>query len=409
LRVSKEFLVTCFSSLLAGQLQTSNLKPQTSNFKLNLGDQVEDLDVVVIGAGIVGLAVARELSLAGREVIILEADTGIGMEASSRTGEVVHAGIHYAPGSRRSSLCTAGKELLYTYCHSREVAHQKLGELIIITEPSAAGAVEKIKDQARASGVDDVLVLDKRQVKVLEPDLKCEAALLSPSTGIVDSHGLMNALLRDAEEEGAILLLGTPCLDGRVNGGGIEIELGGPEPTRATCRSLINSAGIHAQSVAGSMEGLNPGFVPSSYLCKGSYFTSSVRTPFSHLIYSTPSHEGPGIHLSFDLAGQSRFGPDAVWMDTIDYDIDSGRAVLFEQGVRRYWPDIPENALQPGFAGYFARTFGPDDPQEDWIIQGPEDHGIPGLVNLFGIDSPGLTACMAIAECVRDMLGIEKK
>jgi L-2-hydroxyglutarate oxidase LhgO len=368
---------------------------------------MENLDCVVIGAGVVGLAIARELSLAGREVIILEGEVGTGMEASSRTGEVVHAGLYYTPGSLRANLCVTGRELLYSYCRNRGITHRQSGELVVAPEPSSVAAVEGIRVQALACGVNDVVFLGRDQVSDMEPDLCCEAALLSPSSGIVDSHSLMKTLLRDAEEAGAILLLGTPFLAGRIDGSNIEADIGGPEPVKVNCRAVINSAGIHAQPVAGSIEGLDPGFVPPSFLCKGSYFTSNVSHPFSHLIYCTPSQDGPGIHFSFDLAGQSRFGPDAVWTDRIDYDINTERSAFFEQGVRRYWPDIPENVLNPGFAGYFARTYGPDDPVKDWIIQGPEDHGIPGLINLFGIDSPGLTACIAIAQYVKNKLSVE--
>ena len=299
------------------------------------------------------------------------------------------------------------RELLYTYCQDRGVTHRKSGELVVAPETSSVATVERVREQALACGVKDVVMMDQNQVSDIEPDLSCEAALLSPSSGIVDSHSLMKTFLREAEETGAILLLGTPFQAGRIQGGNIEIDIGGPDPVKTNCRVVINSAGIHAQSVARTITGLDPIFIPPSFLCRGSYFTSSADIPISHLIYSTPSQDGPGIHLSFDLAGQARFGPDAVWTDKIDYDIEPARAAHFEQGIRRYWPGIPENSLGPGFAGYFARTYGPDDPVKDWIIQGTEDHGIEGLINLFGIDSPGLTACMAIAEYVKDMLGIE--
>jgi L-2-hydroxyglutarate oxidase LhgO len=367
---------------------------------------MENLDCVVIGAGIVGLAVARELSLSGREVVILETEQGIGMEASSRTGEVIHAGLYYKPGSLRASLCVRGKKRLYAYCRNNDVPSRRLGELVVCPEPSSVHAVKKILDQALACNVNDVSLLDGNCVREIEPELRCEMAIMSPSTGVVDSHALMQAFLRDAEEEGSILLLGTPCLSGKINSNGIEINIGGPEPLKITCQGLINSAGIHAQKMAASIDGFKAGLVPPSYLCKGSYFTISKETPFSHLIYSVPSGDTPGIHLSFDLAGQARFGPDAQWMEEVDYDVDYERGSFFEQGVRRYWPDVPAGSLNPGFAGYFARTYGPDDPVSDWIIQGPDDHGIPGLINLFGIDSPGLTACMSIAEYVKGKLNV---
>ena len=367
---------------------------------------MENLDCVVIGAGVVGLAAARELSLAGREVIILESEESIGMEASSRTGEVIHSGLHYTPGSLRANLCVSGRELLYSYCRDRGVAYRRLGELVVAPEPSSVADVERIFDQALDNGVDGLILLGRNQVSDMEPGLNCQAAILSPSTGIFDSHRLMKVLLRDAEEEGAILLLGTPCLAAGISSGGFEIEIAGSEPLIASCRTLINSAGIHAQHVAGSIDGFDSSLVPPSHLCKGSYFTISTRLPFKHIIYCVPSGEGPGIHLSFDMAGQARFGPDSEWVEKVDYDVETGRGHLFEQGVRRYWPDVPYGTLQPGFAGYFARTYGPGDPVEDWIIQGPEDHGIPGLVNLFGIDSPGLTACLAIAGHVKGKLSV---
>jgi L-2-hydroxyglutarate oxidase LhgO len=278
------------------------------------------------------------------------------------------------------------------------------GELVVASDSSSITEIEKIYLQARSNGIYEVELHDHASVLELEPGLRCKQALLSPSSGIVDSHGLLKAFRSDAEGAGALLALCTPVIAGIITPAGLEIEYAGPESGKLLCRSLVNCAGIHAQGVAAALKGLDPSSVPPAFLCKGSYFTTSVRTPFSRLIYSLPFEGSPGIHLSFDMAGQARFGPDSRWVESIDYDVDASGSGPFTRGVKRYWPDLPDGALRPGFAGYFARTYGPGEPVADWMIQGPADHGIPGLINLFGIDSPGLTACMAIAELVEGMV-----
>ena len=352
----------------------------------------------------IGLALAREMALSGREVVILESADRIGTEASSRTGEVIHAGIHYPHNSLRAGLCVQGRDMLYSYCREKGVDHSRTGELVVATEQEQLQQINKLHDQAMSNGVSDVQLLDRDDVRDLEPGITCKGALFSPSTGIIESHGLMKTFLDDAVRTGALLVLNTPVVSGRLTGSSVELKYGGPEPGRLSCQNVINCAGIHAQKVAASLEGLDPAHIPPAFLCKGSYFTTSKTPPTSRLIFSLPSDTTPGIHLSLDLAGQVRFGPDSQWVDGIDYEVDGSRAGVFAAGVRRYWPDFPEEALQPGFAGYFARTYGPDEAVRDWMIQGPEEHGAPGLVNLFGIDSPGLTACMAIGKTVLAIL-----
>jgi len=365
---------------------------------------MEKTDCIVIGAGVVGLAVARKLAQSDREVVILEGADRIGTEASSRTGEVVHAGIHYPSGSLRARLCVEGRDMVYAYCQHQGINHRMTGEMVTAGDRSQWKDLEKLMAQALANGILDVRLLDKGEAMTLEPGLACSGALISPTTGIIDSHALMKAFLADAVGAGAVLALNTPVLAGKITGHGIEISHGGSETGTISCDALVNCSGIHAQQVAARLQGFDPVHVPDTFLCKGSYFITSKAPPISRLVFSLPSGSVPGIHMSLDLAGQARFGPDSQWTNHIDYHVDPTRELFFASGIKRYWPGLPDGALHPGFAGYFARTYGPANPVADWIIQGPDVHGVDGLVNLFGIDSPGLTACMAIAEEVVKML-----
>ncbi|GAB1577843.1 NAD(P)/FAD-dependent oxidoreductase [Bordetella petrii] len=358
-----------------------------------------DIDCIVVGAGVVGLAVARALALAGREVLVAEAAEAIGTGTSSRNSEVIHAGIYYPAGSLKARLCVRGKHLLYEYCAARGIPHRRLGKLIVATSDAEAQALDGIAARARANGVDDLQRLDGAAAVALEPALRCTAALLSPSTGIVDSHALMLAYQGDAEHAGAQCVFHTPMLSARVRpGGGFDVQFGGDEAMSLSCNLLVNAAGIHAPTLARRIEGLPPASIPQEYLCKGSYFTLAGRAPFSHLIYPVPQHAGLGVHLTLDLGGQAKFGPDTEWIAAEDYTLDPARAEVFYDAVRTYWPGLPDNALAPGYTGIRPKISGPHEPAADFVIAGPAAHGVAGLANLFGIESPGLTASLAIAE-----------
>ncbi|MFU8857953.1 MAG: NAD(P)/FAD-dependent oxidoreductase [Deferrisomatales bacterium] len=359
---------------------------------------METIDCAVVGAGVVGLAAARALALAGREVLVLEAAEAVGTGISSRNSEVVHAGLYYPPGSLKARLCREGRERLYAFCAERGVAHRRPGKLVVAGAEGETAALRRLRATAEANGVDDLEWLSATEARAREPALRCTAALLSPSTGIVDSHGLMVALRAEAEGKGAFLVLRSPVLGGRAVEGGIVLEVGGHDPTRILCRCVVNSAGLGAIPLARSLEGPAPGTVPRGYLCKGSYFTLARRAPFRHLVYPAPEQAGLGVHLTLDLGGLPRFGPDVEWVEAEDYRVDPGRAGAFAAAVRRYWPGLPAEALQPGYAGIRPKIVGPGEPAADFVVQGPEAHGVPGLVNLFGIESPGLTACLALAD-----------
>ncbi len=361
---------------------------------------MEKLDCVVIGAGVVGLAVARAMAERGREVFILESSEGIGNEASSRNSEVIHAGLYYPTGSLKARVCVQGRDQLYRYCEEKGIRHRRVGKLVVAGDEGEVARLRDIEAQARINGVTDVRWLDRSEAMGLEPALECEAALLSPSTGIIDSHGLMEALLEDAESAGAVLALASPVTGGRIQDDGIVLEVGGSEPMTVLCRTVVNSTGIHASDVGQSLEGFPIKALLKTYMCKGSYFSMSGEAPFSRLIYPVPDEASLGIHLTLDLAGQARFGPDTEWVEEIDYRVDEGRGEMFCGAIRKYWPDLPDGSLLPGYSGIRARLRGPDDDEADFLIQGPGDHGVPGLVNLLGIESPGLTACMALADKV---------
>ena len=366
---------------------------------------MEQVEIVVAGAGVVGLAVARALALAGHEVLVLEAEPAIGSVTSARNSEVVHAGLYYPTGSLKARLCVAGREQLYRYCAERGVAAPRLGKLVVATAPEELPALEAVARRAAANGVGDLEWLDAGQVEALEPALACVAALLSPSTGIVDSHGLMLAYHGDAEAAGAQIVCRAPILGSTVVPGGIELAIGGDAPMRLACRWLVNCAGLEAVALAARIDGVPEAALPPAFYCKGSYYALAGRPPFSRLIYPVPEHAGLGVHLTLDLGGQARFGPDVEWIDRPDYDVDIGRAAGFYAAIRRYWPGLPDGALQPGYAGIRPKISGPGEPAADFRIDGPAEHGVKGLVNLLGIESPGLTASLAIADYVAEMVG----
>jgi L-2-hydroxyglutarate oxidase LhgO len=366
---------------------------------------LEEVDCVVIGAGVVGLAVARRLAMAGREVLILDRADGIGTETSSRNSEVIHAGIYYPPGSLKARACIEGKQFLYRYCDARGVDYSRCGKLIVATTEGQIETLSAIKARAVSCGMEELEFWPAERAIELEPALRCTAALWSPSTGIIDSHALMLAYLGDAERHGAMLVLNSPVERGRATDDGIELEVGGGEPMQLRARSVVNSAGLTAPDLAHRIEGLDPAKLPDAYYCKGNYYTLAGRSPFSRLIYPVPERAGLGVHVTIDLGGSCRFGPDTEWVDRIDYDVDPARAEVFYAAVRTYWPDLPDGALLPGYAGIRPKLGPADTIASDFIVQGPAEHGASGLVNLFAIESPGLTAAWPIAEEVARSLG----
>jgi L-2-hydroxyglutarate oxidase LhgO len=367
---------------------------------------MDKVDCVVVGAGVVGLAIARKLALAGREVIVLEAAEGIGTVTSSRNSEVIHAGIYYPAGSWMARMCVSGKQALYAYCRDHGIPHRNCGKLIVATTPKETEKLQSIRGHAEANGVLDLQTLSGEAARALEPALNCDAALLSPSTGIIDSHAYMLALRGDAEEAGAAYAFHTPLIAAKAVAGHIELDAGGDAPMTIECDLLVNAAGLGAPAVARSIDGMPIDLIPRAYLAKGNYFSCSARAPFSHLIYPVPEPGGLGVHLTLDMAGQARFGPDVEWVDTIDYAVDPARSERFYPAIRRYWPTLPDGALMPSYSGIRPKIVPPAVASQDFLIQGPKDHGVEGLINLFGIESPGLTSSLAIADYVGELAGL---
>lgn len=364
---------------------------------------MEDFDCAVIGAGVVGLAVARELALAGRDVIVLEAEGAIGTGTSSRNSEVIHAGIYYARDSLKARFCVEGKEALYAYAAERGIPHRRCGKLIVATSPSQVGELAGIVAKGHANGVEDLMMLTRDQARELEPDLECLAALHSPSTGIVDSHAFMLSLQGDLENAGGVVALKSAVMSARCEPEGIVLLA--EDGTELRCRTVVNSVGLTAPGLAARFEGLPATALPKAYFAKGSYFTLAGRAPFTRLIYPVPEHAGLGVHLTLDLGGQAKFGPDVQWVNSPDdLIVDPARGEAFYAEVRRYWPALKGGALVPGYAGVRPKISGPGDPAADFRIDGPGVHGVSGLVNLFGIESPGLTSSLAIARHVTDLL-----
>jgi len=367
----------------------------------------EHIDAIVIGAGVVGLAVARELALAGKEVIILESQKAIGMGTSSRNSEVIHAGIYYPEGSLKARLCVVGKNMIYDFCDSHGVPYKKTGKLIVATTSEQVAALHTIAEKAHKNGVNDLIWLDKSDVLKKEPHLQAEAALLSPSTGILDTHAFMLALQGDGEDNGAMLALNSPVLGGRLENGHITLAVGGVTPMNISADIIINCAGLNAIPLARTFNGITKDNIPDDYYCKGNYFSLGCKAPFSHLIYPVPEKAGLGVHLTLDMGGQARFGPDVQWLengDNINYDVDPKRGDIFYDAIRQYWPDLKDGDLHTDYSGVRPKIQRPGEEARDFLIQGPQDHGILGFINLFGIESPGLTSSLAIAQEVTKRL-----
>ncbi len=362
------------------------------------------LDCAVVGAGVIGLAIARALALAGHEVIVLEAADAIGTGTSSRNSEVLHAGMYYPEGSLKARLCVEGHALLRRYLAERRVDHTLLGKLIVATDTAEEAQLDAILARGRANGVEQLFRLAAAEVHRLEPAVRCTAALHSPLTGILDTHGYMLALQGDIEANGGLVALKSPVVGGEVTGQGIRLSVGGVEPSEILCDRVVNAGGLGAQALGAALAGLPGETVPPLYLCKGNYFLLSGRVPFARLIYPTPQGAGLGVHFTLDLAGQGRFGPDVEWIEQAHYEVDARRGDGFYAAIRRYWPEIGDGSLRPGFAGIRTKLGPQGQAADDFLIQGPADHGVAGLVNLYGMESPGLTASLAIGAHVAELL-----
>jgi len=370
---------------------------------------MDEIECVVIGGGVVGLAMARALALAGHEVLLLEAGACIGSGISSRNSEVIHAGLYYPAGSLKAELCVRGRTLLYAYCEEHGVPYRRCGKLLVATAPEQLPKLDALQACAQANGVHDLLRLSAAEARVIEPALSCVAALHSPSTGIVDSHQLMLALQGDAEAAGAVCAFRAPVEALEIGADGrFLVTVGGSDDGEAaggytlSAARMVNCAGLQANALAREMRGISAQAmarrVPSLYLARGNYFSLSGRSPFQHLIYPMPDEAGLGVHLTLDLGGQAKFGPDVEWVDTIAYDVDPRRADGFYASIRSYWPALPDGALQPAYSGIRPKLVGPGQAAADFMVQGEREHGVPGLLNFFGIESPGLTAALALAE-----------
>lgn len=369
---------------------------------------MDSVDCIVAGAGVVGLAIARSLALAGLEVLVVEKEERIGTGVSARNSEVIHAGIYYPPGSLKARFCVEGRDRLYAYCAERGVTHRRLGKLVVAVEPAQAARLEAIRDNAERSGVTDLRMLSRAEALALEPRLEVSSALLSPSTGIIDGPGYMLALQGDAEAAGATFVFRTAIESAAVESDRVVVVTHDSEggSFEMAARLLVNATSLDAPALATRIDGFPPGAVPRQWLARGCYFMLEGRSPFSRLIYPVPVEGGLGVHLTLDLGGQARFGPDVEWIDTVDFTVDPAREASFRDEIRRYWPTLPADALQPAYAGVRPKLSGPGMPAADFLIQGPSDHGAGPVINLFGIESPGLTSSLAIAEHVRSLAGI---
>lgn len=373
---------------------------------------MERVDAVVVGAGVVGLATGRALALRGLDTLVLESETAIGTGISSRNSEVIHAGLYYTAGSLKAWLCVRGRQMLYDYCASRGVPHQRCGKLVVATDDAQLPGLDALMAKAAANGVHDLRRLSAAEARAMEPQLACTGAVWSPSTGIVDSHGLMLALQGDLERAGGNVALSSPVQRMYCKAGEHVLHVGGDEPMELAARLIVNAAGLWAPRLAAATDGLDRAHVPTPHFSKGNYYALVGKAPFSRLVYPLPQDAWLGVHLTLDLGGQARFGPDVEWLpdeageQPLDYRVDPARAAGFYADVRRYWPGLPDGALVPAYSGMRPKIHTPDEPAPDWRIDGPARHGVPGLVNLFGIESPGLTSCLAIAEEVQARLGV---
>ena len=362
------------------------------------------MQILIVGAGVIGLAIARAAALRGHDVIVAEKEAQIGTGISSRNSEVIHAGIYYPTGSLRARHCVRGRRMLYDYCASHGIPHKKYGKLIVATKDAEIAKVEALLKQAIANGVEGMRMIGAAEAKAMEPALACVAAVHSPETGIIDSHHLMLALQGDIEDRGGSIAFCTPVIAVTRCTGGWEVRYGGTEPGALTVDAVVNAAGLGAQALARATEPYPPARVPKQALAKGNYFQCAGRPVFSRLIYPAPVEGGLGTHVTLDLAGRMRFGPDVEWIETENYDVDPRRAVSFYASIRRYFPALPDGALMPDYCGIRPKITGPGEPAADFLIDGPAEHGLPGLVHLFGIESPGLTSSLSISEDVLEGL-----
>ena len=358
------------------------------------------------GAGFVGSHLVDKLMLAGHEVIVLESADMIGTGTSSRNSEVIHAGIYYSKDSNKARLCVKGRDMMYAYCESHGIDHKRCGKLIVATDEQQVELLDDIKGRAAVNGVDNLTFVDSKKVLEMEPNVTCHGALLSPSTGLVDSHSLMLAYQGEAEDHGAMIAFNSPVIGGEIRGDGILLRVGGDEPMELLCDHVVNSAGLYAQTISRSIDGIPAESIPGQYFARGVYFTlGGGKPPFTRLIYPVPDPLGGlGVHVTIDLGGQVKFGPDVEWIDSVDYTVDPARGELFYESIRKYWKGLPDGALHPGYAGVRPKIHPKGSHATDFMIQGPDAHGIKGLVNLYGIESPGLTSSLAIAEDVVNLL-----
>ena len=366
---------------------------------------MDTVDCIVIGAGVVGLACARALAIAGYDVIVLEANPSIGMETSSRNSEVIHSGIYYPKGSLKAAACVRGRKLLYDYCESHHIPFKKIGKLIVATTHSEVDELSTLLEKGNQNGVEELEILSKSATLAKEPALECMGSLWSPETGIVDSHSLMLGFQGELEDHGGFLAFNTPLERSEIVDDGIILHSGGSDPFKIKARMVINSAGLRAQEVAENMNGFPKESIPTRHIARGVYFSLTEKSPFNHLVYPAPELGGLGVHATLDLAGQCRFGPDVEWIEEIDYDVNPARADLFYERIRKYWPQLKDGSLQPSYAGIRPKIVPRGLPNGDFVIMGPADHNSGNVMHLFGIESPGLTSSMAIAE---DVLTIVK-
>ena len=365
---------------------------------------MEQVQAIVIGAGVVGLAIARRLALDGQEVLLLESEKTIGSITSSRNSGVLHAGLYYRPGGLKARLCVAGQRQLYAYAEERGLPFQRCGKLVVATSEDQVESLHKLKKTAEQNGVFNLRMLTPEEARQFEPEVFCHAAMLSPGTGIIDVHPLMLSLLGDAEAAGTTLALQAPFAGAKISDRGFVVDIGGAVPMSVACRTLINAAGLGAQTVAHHIAGLDGSTIPGQVLAKGSYFSFSGRAPFRMLIYPMPVPGSSGLHATFDLSGQVRFGPDVEWVEAISYQVDPTRRPLFEEAIRQYWPSLPEGVLQPDYCGIRPKLVRGSPHDSDFVIHASGDHGVEGLVNLYGIESPGLTSSLALADHVAELL-----
>jgi len=365
---------------------------------------MERVETIIIGAGVIGLAVARVLAQKGHEVLILESESAVGTVTSARNSGVIHAGIYYKPGSLKARVCVEGRDRLYAYLKERDSPHRRCGKLIVATAEGQIGKLYEWKAIAEQNAVENLRMLSPSEARAMEPEVTCAAALYSPDTGIIDTHNYILSLLGDAEAAGATLALRAPVAGGVITADGFVLDVAGESPMQIMCSTLINAGGLGAQDFARRLHGLDATTIPPLVLAKGNYFSMSGKPPFKMLIYPLPVLGSSGLHATCDLSGRVRFGPDVEWIDKIDYRVDAKRAILFEESIRHYYPALPKGALAPDYSGIRPKLARASPHDSDFVIQTSHEHKIPNLVNLYGIESPGLTSSLALAEEVANFV-----